>query len=70
MVTFDGTCFSRALKVDGALFEGAINPIEIEKATSGIYRRRVLAAQITLHKGYYIFLKHSLMTKIILAKEG
>lgn len=54
MVTFDGTCFSRALKVDGALFEGAINPIEIEKATSGIYR--VLAAQITLHKGYYIFL--------------
>ena len=40
MVTFHGTCLGGALKVDGALFEGAINPIEIEKTTSKCHRRR------------------------------
>ena len=59
MVTFHGTCLGRALKVDGALFEGAINPIEIEKTTSKT--KQTPPAGYVMHKSpcikdtYYIF---------------
>ena len=59
MVTFHGTCLGGALKVDGALFEGAINPIEIEKTTSKT--KQTPPAGYVMHKSpcikdtYYIF---------------